>query len=84
MRGNLQSWSWGDIQRIYAILGGQMQDLLGIKRRLNLGDTIDIAYPDEKNILIIRVHRDADRLDEQLSVLDKEIKRRNNLLGVMG
>lgn len=84
MRGNLQSWSWGDIQRIYSIIGGQMVDLLGIKRRLQLPDTINVRYPDDKNILIIRVNRDADRLDDQLKVLDKEIARRNNLIGVIG
>lgn len=84
MRGNLQSWSWHDIQSIYAIIGGQMLDLLGIKRRLNLPDTIDVRYPDAKNIMIIRVNRDADWLDDQLKVLDREIARRNNLIGVMG
>lgn len=84
MRGNLQSWSWKDIQAIYGIIGGQMQDLLGIKRRLGLSDTIDVRYPDAKNILIIRINRDAGWLNDQLIVLDKEIKRRNNLIGVIG
>ena len=84
MRGNLQSWSWRDIQLVYKHIGGQMFNLLGIKKRLNLPNTIDAFYPDDLNIMIIRMNRDADWFDDQLKVLDKEIARRYKLIGVIG
>ncbi|UOF80582.1 hypothetical protein [Caudoviricetes sp.] len=44
---------------------------------------MDINFSDENNILIARFWRDVKRIDAQLAVLDKEIARRNQLVGVI-
>lgn len=83
MRGNLQSWSWGDIQRIYAILGGMLSQYQGINDRIGV-PRAHIAYQDHENIFFIRFWQDVKRINEQLQCLDREIARRNNLIGVIG
>ena len=84
MRGNLQSWSWRDIQAIYKIIGSQLQEYYAHSVRCGIPKTIDIDFSDENNIFIIRFHQDVDRLGDQIDALDQEIARRNNLIGVMG
>jgi hypothetical protein len=43
-----------------------------------------IELTDESNTFLIRWWKDINRINEMLKVLDAEIKRRNNLVGVMG
>mgnify|MGYP001562020752 FL=1 len=83
MQGNLQSWSWGDIQAIYAILGRQLQEYDNVNKRIGIPKP-HIELSDESNIFILRFWRDVKRLNEQVKCLDREIKRRNNLIGVIG
>lgn len=82
-RPSIEAWSWQDIISIYSILGGQVVALLNLKKRLQLPNTIDISYPDDKNVMILRFERDAGILDQQINALDREIERRNNLVGVI-
>lgn len=93
MRGNLGAWSWGDIQSIYAILGRQLQEYKRIADILHPEQYIDLTpkpgtvIPISKfeNVLWIgKWHQDVERINEQLTCLDREIARRNNLIGVMG
>jgi len=83
MRNNLQSWSWRDIQSIYTILGRMLAEYDGVNRRCNV-PTADIKYSDPENIFFLRFWTDVKKINEQLKVLDHEITRRNNLIGVMG
>ena len=83
MRGNLQSWSWGDIQHIYSILGSMMNEYAGIHQRIGVPKP-NVKYCDCENIFFIRFWRDVKRLEEQLKCLDQEISRRNKLIGVIG
>ena len=84
MKGNLQSWSWQDIVSIYKIIGRQLSEYQGYKKRCHVPNNIRIDYPDEENVFIMMFVRDIKRLDQQVAALDREITRRNNLLGVMG
>lgn len=83
MRGNLQSWSWKDIQHIYQIIGSQMNEYSGIHQRIGVPKP-NVKNSDQENIFFIRFWRDVSRLEEQLSALDREISRRNKLIGVVG
>lgn len=85
MNPTLAKWSWQDIQKVYATLGAQYTEFNRIKATFGLEELkLNINYPDLKNIFIIRALRDIKRLDLQIAALDKEIARRNKLLGVMG
>lgn len=83
MRGNLQSWSWRDIIVIYSIIGDMLSEYNGIHQRIGVPKP-NIKNSDQENIFFIRFWRDVKRLEEQLSVLDAEITRRNRLIGVVG
>lgn len=83
MRNNLGSWSWQDIQRIYTILGNMLSQYDGVNRRCNVPKA-HIQYSDQENIFFLRFWRDVTRINEQIKCLDREIKRRNNLIGVIG
>lgn len=83
MRGNLQSWSWGDIQAIYAILGQQLHEYLGVHQRINV-PRADVKYSDRENVFFLRFWGDVLRINSQIACLDAEILRRNRLLGVIG
>lgn len=83
MQGNLQSWSWGDIQSIYAILGRMLGEYNGVHQRINV-PTARIEYSDHENIFFLRFWGDVRRINDQIKCLDREIARRNRLIGVMG
>jgi hypothetical protein len=83
MRGNLQSWSWKDIHVIYAILGNMLQEYNGVHQRCHV-PTADIKFSDQENIFFFRFWGDVKKINEQIKCLDREITRRNNLIGVMG
>lgn len=83
MRGSLGSWSWRDIQTIYSILGGMLAEYDGVNRRCSV-PTANIKYADQENIFFLRFWGDVRKINEQIKALDREIKRRNNLIGVMG
>lgn len=84
MGQSLNSWSWGSIIKTYRLLGGQLQEYQGLNQRIHIPKNINFEYDDHTNVLIIHFWRDVNRLNEQLGCLDKEIARRNNLIGVMG
>lgn len=83
MRGNLQSWSWGDIIAIYRILGVMLSEYNGVHQRIGVPKP-NIKYADHENIFFLRFWGDVKRINEQLQVLDTEIARRNSLIGVIG
>lgn len=84
MAPSLSNWSWQSIMKTYKLLGSQLSEYHGLRQRINIPRNIDFGYDDHTNVLIIHFWRDVERLDEQLACLDKEIARRNNLVGVMG
>lgn len=79
----LHSWSWGSIQDVYAILGKQLKNHEAYRNRCNIPQNIDINFSDHDNTFIIRFWRDVNRIDAHLQMLDTEIARRNNLIGVI-
>lgn len=81
MENNLQSWSWQDIIDIYRILGRQLKEYAGYKERCSIPESMNIEFSDEENVFISHFNRDVRRLDEQLAALDREIKRRFQLVG---
>lgn len=83
MRGNLQSWSWRDIIVIYSIIGAMLSEYNGIHQRIGVPKP-NVKNSDQENIFFIRFWRDAYKLEQQLRYLDREITRRNKLIGVVG
>lgn len=81
---SLSSWSWQSLHRVYKTYGLQLGKYAAVDQRVKVPRKIDIAYPDSNNLFIIRFWRDVNRIDAHLKVMEKEIKRRNNLIGVMG
>jgi hypothetical protein len=87
---NLQAWSWQSIHRVYTILGVQLDQYKDIAERFELdlplkpkpGETI--RYADGSTDFIRHFYVGVHRINEHLRVLDAEIARRNQLVGVMG
>lgn len=80
----LSNFSWQDLQATYAHLGKQMGQYEGVHKRIGVPATMDINLSDADNIFISRFWRDVTRIEKQFKLLDAEIARRNNLIGVMG
>lgn len=80
---SLSSWSWASIHKTYAAYATLLKKYEGYQKRCSIPKSMDINFSDENNILIARFWRDVKRIDAQLAVLDKEIARRNQLVGVI-
>ena len=79
----LSSWSWKSIYDVYAILGKQMGEHEAIKKRCNIPSSIQIYFSDHDNVFILRFWQEVNRIEAQPRALDKEIARRNKLVGVI-
>lgn len=80
----LQMFSIQEIHATYKVLSKKLQEYLGIKKRCHIPDGIDVQYTDDNNILILHFNNDVKYVLAQIDFLDKEINRRNNLIGVVG
>lgn len=81
MKNSVQSWSIQSVYKSYGTLLGQYAE---IDKRIAIPKQIDIKFTDDNNVFIMKFWRDVNRIDDHLKVLDAEISRRNNLVGVMG
>jgi hypothetical protein len=77
-------WNWQTIFVVYRELGQQLSAYNGIQKRIGPMPQPHIELTDESNTFLIRWWKDINRINEMLKVLDAEIRRRNNLVGVMG
>lgn len=80
----LGRWSWQEIVGVYKVYGKMLRQHSEYKKRCNIPTTIDIKYPDSANLFIMRFNRDVRKIDLLVGELDKEIARRNELIGVVG
>ena len=80
----LSKWSWQEIQGVYRVYGQQLKHYQQLKNRIDIPETMHIEYTDESNIFISRFWREIKRLDLSVTQLDREISRRQKLIGVMG
>lgn len=80
----IPSWSWQEIQYIYKAYGMQLIELSRVKRVFGL-DMVQRGMKDAGYQFVQEAFRtQVDEVDGMLSLLDAEISRRNNLIGVMG
>lgn len=84
MAPRLANWSWQDIMGVYRVYGGMLQKYNALKIRCHIPNKIDFSYSNENNLLIMRFNRDVIKIDSFVTELDREIARRNSLLGVTG
>lgn len=85
MVNNLSKWSWADIQAVYATFAHQYKEIERLTKACGIEKLeMNIDYPELKNIFIIRALRSIKQIDKHVAILDKEIDRRNKLIGVMG
>ncbi len=90
MEPKLANWSWQEIQKVYASFGAYLRELQRHAKIFDIDLPVKfkpgefVAYPDDKAELVARWIMDINRTNLQLSTLDREIARRNNLIGVMG
>ena len=80
----LSSWSWQEIQGVLRIYGKQLSEYQNVNKRINVPKSMNIDYTDESNIFISRFWREVKRLDLSITQIDREISRRQKLIGVMG
>jgi hypothetical protein len=84
------SWSWQSIQAVYQVLGHQLDDYKDIADRFEIHLPIDptpgamVPIPVGAEDFIHHWYNGVVRINGQLKVLDQEIARRNELIGVMG
>ena len=78
----LKSWSWSQIIRLYKVYGTMINDLNGIKERVEMVEP-NIDFDDPINIFLMRFHTDCMKVNRNIEYLDKEISRRNKLIGVV-
>lgn len=83
MTPKLASWSWDHLTGVYQILGDMLEEYRGLHERINFPKP-NIEHSDDLNILLLRFWGDVKRINDQLEELDREIARRNNLIGVIG
>lgn len=76
-------WSWQEIIGVYAELGEVFQSYDEVNKRINVPKPA-INLKDEDNIFILRFWGDVNRINAQLQVLEAEIARRKQLVGVFG
>ncbi len=77
MNNNLQSWSWQDLYRALSIYNDMFNDFQSIKNRcimlgLSIGE-FEQAYKQQMSTI-----------GHYVDLVNREIARRNNLIGVMG
>jgi hypothetical protein len=77
------SWSWQTITAVYRVLSDRLKEYNEFHQRINIPHA-SIEYSDEENLLFLQFWRDVARLNSEIEVLDREIARRNKLIGVMG
>lgn len=80
----LTRWSWGDLIAVYGSYGRLLGEYAQIDKRIGIPRKIDIQFPDDNNLLIMRFWRDCDRVDAQLRCIEAEFARRKQLIGVFG
>lgn len=89
LKFSLKNWKIQEIYEVYKIYGGMLKENEGIAKRLGITLPLDIR-PDQLRIInsqraeiVSRLFLDVKRLNTQLAALDREIARRNVLVGVM-
>lgn len=80
----LMAMSWQDIISLYKVYGEMVMQYKGYKERCQIPSSIKVQFGDLENMFVLQFNREVKRLDAQINVLDKEIARRNKLIGVMG
>ena len=85
MEPKLASWSWQEIQGVYITYGKQLKEYERIKKSLGL-DKVEpeIENSESRKNFIEWFVRDVKKIDASIAELDREIARRNNLIGVVG
>jgi len=78
----LRAWSWQDIISLYIVYGMMINEMLEIRKRINIVEP-NIDFDDPTNIFLMRFHTDGMKISRNLEALDREIARRNNLIGVV-
>jgi len=95
MKSKLSSWSWQDIHCVYQTFSNQLMEYKMVADRFEIPVPMDkelrtmthgiVKAKDQQfQDFINRWFRDVNKIVGQLSVLDREIARRNKLIGVMG
>lgn len=85
----LISWRIQDIKKVYQTFGVQLDGLrddaerIGISLPLEITVGTLIGVEDPKDDRVFYILKTASEINEHLKVLDKEIARRNSLVGVM-
>lgn len=80
----LSSLSWQEIYALYKSLGDELAEYDGMRQRLGMDAvTVHIDRSDVENTFILRFWREVSEINKKLLWLDIEIRRRNNLIGVI-
>ena len=94
---DIRSWSWQSIQSFYKVLGIQLEGYGDIADRFELqlpldrptvrqlkpGDIVTVAESG-RYTFVARLCTEVKLVNDQLNVLDAEISRRSQLIGIMG
>lgn len=89
LKHSLANWNIQEIQGVYKIYGNMLKEYEGIANRLGIELPVKIepgqilAINSQRAEIVSRMYLDVKRLNTQLAALDREIARRNVLVGVM-
>jgi hypothetical protein len=89
MERSLISWSWKDIQKSYLTHAEQLAECQRLAIVLNLTLPLEHEMKDlpkmrsDRALVVSKLFRDVKRVNTHLSVLEREIERRNSLVGVL-
>ena len=90
MQNKLGNWKWQDIQLTYQVLANQLMEYKEVADRFEMDLPLKpkvgepIVYADGSLDFIHHFYAGVNRINNHLNVLDREIARRNKLIGVMG
>jgi hypothetical protein len=87
---SLNSWSWFEIQQAMKYYNNRFQEIKNLAERLEIKFPLHIAiegisemHPDRAEI-VSRMFYEVKGMADHVDLLNREIKRRNALIGVIG
>lgn len=79
---SLEAWSWKEIINLYKLYGEMLIEFERLEKSINPPKP-HILFDDELNAFLMKFWGDVNQINRNVEALDREIARRNKLIGVI-
>lgn len=87
MSNRLAKYSIQQLQAIYTVFGNELKEYEDVAKRIGLklplNGALPFTHPGEEEVCA-RWYLGVNEINRKIKTLDREISRRNNLVGVLG